>query len=80
MSGATHSADRSLDLNGEDQQADAGMPHAALLRMIEEEDTSEGALYQLKAFLSAYLQRISDVDLVCELRGSSLYDCLAMGL
>ena len=71
MSGADNSADRSLDLSGEDQQADADMPHAALLQMIEEDNTSEDGINQLKLFLSTYLQRIKDVDLVRMLQGSS---------
>lgn len=64
MSGAEHSAERSLDLSGEDQQADGEMPHAALLQMVEEDNTSEEGITQLKAFLSKYLQRIREIDLV----------------
>ena len=71
MSGADNSADRSLDLSGEDQQADADMPHAALLQMLEGDNTSDDAVNQLKLFLSTYLQRIKDVDLVRTLQGSS---------
>jgi len=70
MSGAERSEDRSLDQSAEDQQADGEMPHSALLQIIEEEDTSDEAIEQLKAFLTAYLKRMNEPGMVCMLQGS----------
>ncbi len=72
MSGATHSAEKTMNLSGEDQQTDAEMPHATLLQMIEEEKTSDDGINKLKAFLATYLGRIKETDLVRMLQGSSL--------
>ena len=69
MSGAEHSADGSLDLSGEDQRADGEMPHAILLQMIGDDNTSEKGITQLRSFLSTYLQRIKESDLVRMLQG-----------
>ena len=66
MSGADNSAEISSEQGG---NAGSEMPHAALLQMIEEDDTSEEAIEQLKAFLTAYLQKINEHDLVCVLQG-----------
>ena len=62
-----------MDLSGEDQQADAEMPHATLLQMIEEENTSDDGINKLKSFLSTYLDRIKETDLVRMLQESSLF-------
>jgi hypothetical protein len=66
MSGADNSAEISSEQGGD---AGGEMPHAALLQMIEEDDTSEEAIQQLKAFLAAYLHKINEDDLVSVLQG-----------
>lgn len=66
MSGADNSAEISSEQGGD---AGGEMPHAALLQMIEEDDTSEEATEQLRAFLTAYLHKINEDDLVCVLQG-----------
>ena len=80
MSGGTHSAERMLELSGEDQQADAEMPHATLLQMIEEENTSDDGIDKLKSFLSTYLERIKETDLVRMLQGYSFFKDSRRGL
>ncbi len=66
MSGADNSADISSEQGGE---AGGEMPHPALLQMIEEDDTSEEAIEQLRAFLEVYLRKRNEVNLVCVLQG-----------
>ena len=70
MSGTERSSPSSPDQGREDQQADAEMPYAALLEQLEDGDASEDVADQLKAFITSYMGRRNEIDLVCTPQGS----------
>ena len=69
MSGAERSSPSPPDQGGEDQQADAEMPYAALLEQLEDGDASEDVADQLRDFITSYLGKRNEIDLVCTFQG-----------
>lgn len=45
------------------------MPYAALLEQLEDGDASEDVAKQLRDFITSYLGKRSEIDLVCTLQG-----------